>query len=113
MDFVTKLPRTTNGQDTIWVIVDRLTKSSHFLAIREDYGMERIARMYINEIVARHGVPISIISDQDTFYVKILSNVIESVRNAVRHEYCLTPSGRWAKRAYNSNVGGHAEGMCD
>ncbi|GJZ23848.1 putative reverse transcriptase domain-containing protein [Tanacetum coccineum] len=54
MDFVTKLPRTTSGHDTIWVIVDRLTKSVHFLPIREDYKMDRLARLYLNEIVARH-----------------------------------------------------------
>ncbi|GJR29245.1 putative reverse transcriptase domain-containing protein [Tanacetum coccineum] len=66
MDFVTKLPRTSSGHDTIWVIVDRLTKYAHFLPMREDYKMERLARLYLNEIVARHGVPISIISDRDS-----------------------------------------------
>ncbi|GJW91911.1 reverse transcriptase domain-containing protein, partial [Tanacetum coccineum] len=66
MDFVTKLPRTSSGHDTIWVIVDRLTKSAHFLPMREDYKMERLARLYLNEIVARHGVPISIISDRNS-----------------------------------------------
>ncbi|GJT33928.1 retrotransposable element Tf2 [Tanacetum coccineum] len=66
MDFVTKLPRTSGGHDIIWVIVDRLTKSAHFLPMREDYKMERLARLYLNEIVARHGVPISIISDRDS-----------------------------------------------
>ncbi|GKA39473.1 putative reverse transcriptase domain-containing protein [Tanacetum coccineum] len=65
MDFVTKLPRTSSGHNTIWVIVDRLTKSAHFLPMREDYKMDRLARLYLNEIVARHGVPISIISDRD------------------------------------------------
>ncbi|GKA22969.1 putative reverse transcriptase domain-containing protein [Tanacetum coccineum] len=65
MDFITKLPRTKSGHDTIWVIVDRLTKSAHFLAIREDYSMEKLARLYSDEIVARHGVPVSIISDRD------------------------------------------------
>ncbi|GJU45832.1 putative reverse transcriptase domain-containing protein [Tanacetum coccineum] len=55
MDFVTKLPRTSSGHDTIWVIMDRLTKSAHFLPMREDYKMERLARLYLNEIVARHG----------------------------------------------------------
>ncbi|GJU18328.1 putative reverse transcriptase domain-containing protein [Tanacetum coccineum] len=54
-DFVTKLPRTSSGHDTIWVIVDRLTKSAHFLPMREDYKMDRLARLYLNEIVARHG----------------------------------------------------------
>ncbi|GKF04303.1 putative reverse transcriptase domain-containing protein [Tanacetum coccineum] len=65
MDFVTKLPSLSSGHDAIWVIVDRLTKSAHFLAIREDYSMEKLARLYIDEIVVRHGVPTSIISDRD------------------------------------------------
>ncbi|GJS15429.1 putative reverse transcriptase domain-containing protein [Tanacetum coccineum] len=51
--------------DTIWVVVDRLTKSAHFLPIREDYKTEKLAKIYTNEIVARHGVPVSIISDRD------------------------------------------------
>ncbi|GKB01006.1 putative reverse transcriptase domain-containing protein [Tanacetum coccineum] len=67
MDFVTKLPRTSSGHDTIWVvIVNQLTKSSYFLPMREDYKMDRLARLYLNEIVARHGVPISIICDRDS-----------------------------------------------
>ncbi|GKF22724.1 putative reverse transcriptase domain-containing protein, partial [Tanacetum coccineum] len=68
MDFVTKLPRTSSGLDTIWVIVDQLTASAHFLPMRKDYKMERLARLYLNEIVARHGVPISIISDRDSHF---------------------------------------------
>ncbi|GKD87263.1 putative reverse transcriptase domain-containing protein [Tanacetum coccineum] len=50
MDFITKLPRMNSGHDTIWVVVDRLTKSAHFLAMREDYSMEKLARLYIDEI---------------------------------------------------------------
>ncbi|GJZ20178.1 reverse transcriptase domain-containing protein [Tanacetum coccineum] len=65
MDFVTKLPKSSSGHDTIWVIVDRLTKSVHLLPIREDYKTEKLAKIYTNEIVARHGVPVSIISDRD------------------------------------------------
>ncbi|GKB47890.1 reverse transcriptase domain-containing protein [Tanacetum coccineum] len=66
MDFITKLPRTGNGHDAIWVIMDRLTKSAHLLPICEDFKMDRIARLYLNKIIARHGVPISIISDRDS-----------------------------------------------
>ncbi|GJW72162.1 putative reverse transcriptase domain-containing protein [Tanacetum coccineum] len=66
MDFITKLPRTGSGHDIIWVIVDRLTTSTHFLPMREDYKMDRLARLYLNEIVSRHGVPISFISDHDS-----------------------------------------------
>ncbi|GJR59078.1 putative reverse transcriptase domain-containing protein [Tanacetum coccineum] len=65
MDFVTNLPKTTSGQDTIWVIVDRLTKSTHFLPIKETDSMEKLMRQYLKEVVSRHGVPVSIISDRD------------------------------------------------
>ncbi|GKC49525.1 putative reverse transcriptase domain-containing protein [Tanacetum coccineum] len=68
IDIVTKLPRTSSGHDTIWVIMDRLTKSAHFLPMYEDYKMDRLARLYLNEIVARHGVPISNISDRDSHF---------------------------------------------
>ncbi|GKD29373.1 putative reverse transcriptase domain-containing protein [Tanacetum coccineum] len=65
MDFVTKLPKTSTAQDTIWVIVDHLTKSAHFLPMRENNSMENITRQYLKEVVTRHGVPILIISDRD------------------------------------------------
>nr|GEZ88064.1 hypothetical protein [Tanacetum cinerariifolium] len=55
MDFMTKLPRTSSGHDTIWVIVNRLTKSIHFLPMRVDYKMDRLARLYLNEITDGQG----------------------------------------------------------
>ncbi|GJS12309.1 putative reverse transcriptase domain-containing protein [Tanacetum coccineum] len=66
IDFVTKLPRISSRHNTIWVILDRLTKSAHFLPMRKDYKIDRLARLYLNEIVPRHSVPISIISDRDS-----------------------------------------------
>ncbi|GJT87068.1 putative reverse transcriptase domain-containing protein [Tanacetum coccineum] len=65
MDFMTKFPKTATGQDTIWVIVDRLTKSAHFLPMREDDSLEKLTRQYLKEIVSRHRVPVLIISDRD------------------------------------------------
>ncbi|GJS17578.1 putative reverse transcriptase domain-containing protein [Tanacetum coccineum] len=65
MDFITKLPKTSSGHDTIWVIVDRLTKSAHFMPMKETHLMERLTRLYLKEIVSRHEVPVSIISDRD------------------------------------------------
>ncbi|GJU83895.1 putative reverse transcriptase domain-containing protein [Tanacetum coccineum] len=65
MDFVTKLSKMATGQDTIWVIVDRLTKSAHFLPMPEDDTLEKLTRQYLEEVVSRHGVPVSIISDRD------------------------------------------------
>ncbi|GKA24739.1 putative reverse transcriptase domain-containing protein [Tanacetum coccineum] len=65
MDFVTKLPKSPQGFDTIWVIVDRLTKSALFIPMRETDPLEKLARLYLKEVVARHGIPVSIIYDRD------------------------------------------------
>ena len=65
MDFVVGLPLTKGKYDAIWVIVDRLTKSAHFIPINERYSLENLANLYIKEIVSRHGVPVSIVSDRD------------------------------------------------
>ncbi|GJW23630.1 putative reverse transcriptase domain-containing protein, partial [Tanacetum coccineum] len=65
MDCVTKLPKKAAGQDTIWVIVDRLTKSTHFLPMREDDTLENLTGQYLKEVVSRHGVLVLIISDHD------------------------------------------------
>ncbi|GKB31734.1 putative reverse transcriptase domain-containing protein, partial [Tanacetum coccineum] len=79
MDFVTKLPKTLSGQDTIWVIVDRLTKSAHFLPMKETDSM-KLMRQYLKEVVSRHGVPILIISDRDS---KFTSHFWKSVNKAL------------------------------
>nr|GEW36168.1 putative reverse transcriptase domain-containing protein [Tanacetum cinerariifolium] len=65
MDFVTKLPRTQSGNNTIWVVVDRLTKSVHFLPITENDPMDELARLYLEEVVMKHGIPVLIICDHD------------------------------------------------
>ncbi|GKB69395.1 putative reverse transcriptase domain-containing protein [Tanacetum coccineum] len=85
MDLVTKLPRSSGGYDAIWVIVDRLTKSAHFLPIREDYKTEKLARIYINEIVARHGVPVSIISDRDGRFASHLWQALQEALGTKLH----------------------------
>ncbi|GJR09131.1 putative reverse transcriptase domain-containing protein [Tanacetum coccineum] len=76
MDFVTKLPKTTNGYDTIWVIVDRLTKSAHFLPVRENDPMEKLIKLYMKEVVTRHGVPVSIIFDRDGKFTSLFWQVL-------------------------------------
>ena len=65
MDFVTHLPRTPRSYDAIWVIVDWLTKSAHFLVVRMTFTLEDFYRLYIREIVWLHGVPMSIVSNRD------------------------------------------------
>ncbi|GJV64706.1 putative reverse transcriptase domain-containing protein [Tanacetum coccineum] len=80
MDFVTKLPKTSYGHDTIWVIVDRLTKSAHFIPTRSTDSMETLTRLYIKEIVSRHDMLISIISDRDIHFT---SRFWQTLQNAL------------------------------
>ncbi|GJS80039.1 putative reverse transcriptase domain-containing protein [Tanacetum coccineum] len=80
MDFVSGLPRTSSGYDMIWVIVDRLTKSAHFLPMKKTDSMEKLTRLYLKEIVCRHGVPVSIISDRDSHFT---SNFWRSLQKAL------------------------------
>lgn len=76
MDFITKLSRTTNEFDVIWVIIDRLTKSEHFLAIQESSSAEKLADVYVHDIVTFHSAPVSIVFNHDVrfnswFLVKV------------------------------------------
>ncbi|GJY68961.1 putative reverse transcriptase domain-containing protein [Tanacetum coccineum] len=80
MDFVTKLPKSSQGYDTIWVIVDRLTKSAIFMPMREMDPMDKLARMYLKEVVMKHGIPVSIIYDCDPRFV---SNFWKSLQKAL------------------------------
>ena len=75
MDFVTGLPRTSEGYDAIWVVVDRLTKSVHFIPIKITYSLERLAELYVAKVVKLHGVPVSIVSDRDTDLPPIFGEV--------------------------------------
>ncbi|GKA11300.1 putative reverse transcriptase domain-containing protein [Tanacetum coccineum] len=83
-DFVTKLPKTVTGQDIIWVIIDRLTKSAHFLPMKETDSMEMLTRQYLKEVVSRHRVPVSIISDRDG---RFTSQFWQSLQKALEFSY--------------------------
>ena len=65
MDFVSGFPLTPTKKDSVWVIVDRLTKSADFIPVRKNFSLQKLANLYIYEIVRLHGVPLSIISDRD------------------------------------------------
>nr|GEV60622.1 putative reverse transcriptase domain-containing protein [Tanacetum cinerariifolium] len=80
MDFITKLPKSPQGFDTIWIIVDRLTKSAHFLSIRENDPLDKLVRLYLNRIVARHEIPVLIICDRDR---RFTSNFWRSFQKAM------------------------------
>nr|GEV97896.1 putative reverse transcriptase domain-containing protein [Tanacetum cinerariifolium] len=99
MDLVTKFPRSSSGYDAIWVIMDRLTKSAHFLPIREDYKTEKLARIYINEILARHGVLVSIISDRDGRFASHLWQALQEALGTKLH----------MSTAYHPEIDGQSE----
>ncbi|GKC02672.1 putative reverse transcriptase domain-containing protein, partial [Tanacetum coccineum] len=80
MDFVTKLPKSSQGYDTIWVIVDRLTKSAIFVPIRETDPLEKLTRMYLKEVVTRHEILVSIICDRGP---RFTSNFWRSLQKAL------------------------------
>ena len=71
MDFISSFPLTQSKHDAVWVIVDRLTKSAHFLPVRLDYSMDRLAELYVSEIIKLHGIPLSIVSDPSRFWKEL------------------------------------------
>nr|GFC80918.1 putative reverse transcriptase domain-containing protein [Tanacetum cinerariifolium] len=77
MDFVSGLPRTPSRYDSIWVIVDRLTKSAYFLPMKKTESIEKLAQQYLKVIVCRHGVPVSIISDRDNLFTSIFWKTLQ------------------------------------
>ncbi|GJW49862.1 putative reverse transcriptase domain-containing protein, partial [Tanacetum coccineum] len=99
MDFVTKLPKTASGQDTIWVIVDQLKKSAHFLPMKETDTVDKLTRQYLKEVVSRHGVPVSIISDQDS---KFTSHFWKSLNEALGTQLDMST-------AYHPQINGQSE----
>ncbi|GJT18100.1 putative reverse transcriptase domain-containing protein [Tanacetum coccineum] len=91
MDFVTKLPKSSQGYDTIWVIVDRLTKSAIFIPMKETDPLEKLARLYLKEVVTRHGIPVSIIYDVTLgIVIKFLEVTSESFGYKFRYEYGIS-----------------------
>nr|GEW64165.1 hypothetical protein [Tanacetum cinerariifolium] len=113
MDLITKLPRSKSGHDAICVIVDRLTKSAHFLAIHDDFSTERLTRFNIDVIVARHEVPVSIISDRD---VRFTSHFWQTIQKALGTRVDLNIGGSWdvhlplAEFSYNNSY--HSSIQC-
>ena len=69
MDFVVGLPRTAKGYDSIWVIMDRLTKSAHFLLVDTRYSTEKYAKLYFDRVVTLHGVSLTIVLDRGSVFV--------------------------------------------
>nr|GEW36806.1 putative reverse transcriptase domain, ribonuclease H-like domain, aspartic peptidase domain protein [Tanacetum cinerariifolium] len=97
MDFFTKLPKTQSGNDTIWVVVDRLTKSAHFLPMKETNPMDKLARLYLKEVVTRHEIPVLIICDRDPSFTSNFWKAFQkamSTRLDMRTAYHLEADGK-------------------
>ncbi|GJZ59108.1 putative reverse transcriptase domain-containing protein [Tanacetum coccineum] len=99
MDFVLKLPKSSQGYGTIWVIVDRLTKSAIFVLMRETDPMDKLTRMYLKEVVTRHGIPVSIICDRD---LRFASNFWKSLQYALGTSLDMST-------AYHPQIDGQSE----
>nr|GEU69937.1 reverse transcriptase domain-containing protein [Tanacetum cinerariifolium] len=99
MDFITKLPKSSQGFDTIWVIVDRLTKLAHFLPIRENDPLDKLARLYLNKIVVRHRIPVSIICNRAG---RFTSNFWRSFQKALGTYITMSTT-------YHPETDGHSE----
>nr|GEV57828.1 putative reverse transcriptase domain-containing protein [Tanacetum cinerariifolium] len=106
MDFVTKLPKSSQGYDIIWVIVDRLTKSAIFTLMRETGHMDKLARMYLKKFVTRHGIPVSIICDYDPS-----ERTIQTLKDML-HAYAIDLGKGWVNHLplvdFSYNINYHA-----
>ena len=80
MDFLSGIPKSLEGYDSIWVIVDRMTKSAHFLPVKTTDPVRKLVGLYLKEIVRLHGVPVSIMSDRDVHF-----HVLERITSEVRY----------------------------
>ncbi|WVZ63181.1 hypothetical protein U9M48_012835, partial [Paspalum notatum var. saurae] len=99
MDFITGLPKTHDGYDSIWVIVDRLTKSAHFLPIRTRYSVEKYAELYLTRIVCLHGVPTTIVSDRGSQFTSRFWKALHEAMGTNLHH----------STAYHPQTGGQTE----
>ena len=111
MDFVTYFPWTPRRHDAVWVIVDRLTKSEHFLAVRMTFTLEEFCRLYIRDIVRLHKVPVSIVLDRDPRFTTHFLKSFQKAMGAVDYEHCISSTDRWSVREDHIDFRGHAASM--
>jgi hypothetical protein len=110
MDFIVGLPRTQNRYNSIWVVVDRLTKVAHFIPVNTTYSSARLAELYISRIVSLHGVPKKIISDRGSQFTSWFWEQLHDLLDT-KLQYRLSSSDRWADRENQPSVGGYAPSL--
>ena len=113
MDFVSGFPLTKKKHDFVWVIMDRLIKSDHFLPVRLDYSMDRLAELYVNEIVKLHGIPISIMPDHDPrFTSRFWKELQLTLGTRLNFSIGFHPQTYGQSERSDSSARRHASGLC-
>ena len=112
MDFVVGLPRSQAGHDGIWVIVDRRTKTSHFLPFKTRWSVSKLAELFISEIVRLHRVLVSIVSDRDPRFTSCFWHSFQEALDTELHmSSAYHPQSDGAEREDYSDLGGYVEGL--
>ncbi|KAA3466337.1 reverse transcriptase [Gossypium australe] len=113
MDFVSGLPLTLKKKDVIWVVIDRLTKSTHFISVRTDYSLDKLVELYISEIVRLHRVPLSIISDRVLrFTLRFWKKLQEALGTKLNFSTAFHPQIDVSKRYKNGTYEALYGGKC-
>ena len=112
MDFVVALPKTKGDHDIIWVIVDHLSKSAHFLPIVNGISMEKLVKMYISDTICLYEVLISIVFDRDPKFTSRFWSTYQRMMGIDLRLSCFPSTNGWAIGTNNSNFGGYAEAPC-
>src|SRR3954462_6889586 len=113
MDFITRLPTSSRGNDSIWLIVDKLSKFAHFLPVKTTYQSLKLAELYIARIISLHVSPQEHrIGLRNSVYLEILEEGPRRFRNPTRFQHSLSPSDLWTNRASKSNTRRYVESMC-
>jgi len=113
MDIVVGLPQTLKKFDAVWVIVDRLTKSTHFISVVTTYSSEKLAQIYIREIVRLHGVSVYMIFDRGTLFTLYFWRAVQrELGTQVVLSRKFQTSDRRSVRAHHSDLGGYALSLC-
>ena len=113
MDFVVGLPRTQKEHDSIWVMVDRLTKAAHFIPVRTNYDGEKLAKLYMENIVKLHGMLSRIVSDRETqFTSRFWKSLHKAMGTKLNFSSAYSPTNGWPNRKGKSDYGGYVESMC-
>ena len=113
MDFMTGLPFSKDWYDSIWVIVDRLTKSTHLLLVEATYSVAKLARLYIRHIVCLHRVPFLLCLIWFGVYLTGLTENIGSIRYQTWFYHYFSSSNGWSVRENNPNTWGYVENVCN